>query len=175
MNPDKYSQIAPYLEDLATLLEEMLMDDNEQAKRVRHSLQEIGKALGTEYSVDLNVIVQAFVSREAKSLPLVELGLSSNNGESPFMQSSDCSVHRYIVDGTIHAVPHDRCPKCWEYWMNKFENPACEHCGTILGGNCKLLLDADTCPHCEMGQVSMRNPVCDSCGYEVDLKMVTWG
>jgi predicted Zn-ribbon and HTH transcriptional regulator len=27
----------------------------------------------------------------------------------------------------------------------------------------------------EMGHVSMQNPLCDDCGYEVDLSMVTWG
>jgi hypothetical protein len=59
--------------------------------------------------------------------------------------------------------------------MNKFENVTCEHCGTTLGKNCRMLLDTDTCPHCEFGQVSMKNPLCDECGYQVDLKMVTWG
>jgi hypothetical protein len=59
--------------------------------------------------------------------------------------------------------------------MNKFENHCCEHCGTTLGKDCKVLLDTDTCPHCEEGRVSMRAPVCDHCGYEVDLTMVTWG
>ena len=59
--------------------------------------------------------------------------------------------------------------------MNKFENHSCEHCGTTLGQDCKVLLDSDTCPHCEEGRVSMRAPLCDHCGYEVDLTMVTWG
>jgi hypothetical protein len=36
-------------------------------------------------------------------------------------------------------------------------------------------LDSDLCPFCEMGHVSMQNPICDDCGYEVDLSMVTWG
>jgi hypothetical protein len=35
--------------------------------------------------------------------------------------------------------------------------------------------DLDLCPFCEAGHVSMHNPVCDDCGYEVDLTMVTWG
>jgi len=77
---------------MSMILEEMLMEDTDKAKQVRYSLMEISKALGPDFAVDLNV-----------------------------------------------------------------------------------LLDRDTCLHCEEGQVSMRTPVCDVCGYEVDPKMVTWG
>ena len=175
MNPDKFNAISPYLDDIAMTLEEMLMEDSDNAKQVRYSLMEISKALGAEFSVDLNVVVQAFASREQRALPLVEMGLSANNGDAPYPHAADCTPHRYVVGGTIHVVPHDRCPKCWEPWMNKFENHTCEHCGATLGKDCKVLLDSDTCPHCEEGRVSMRTPVCDQCGYEVDPKMVTWG
>ena len=175
MTPDQFDAIRPYLEDIETILEEMLMEDTDKAKQVRYSMMEISKALGTDFSVDLNVVLQAFSSRDQRSLPLVEHGLSAMNGDLPYSQSADCTPHRYVVGGTIHVVPHDRCPKCWGLWMNKFENHTCEHCGTTLGKDCKVLLDSDTCPHCEEGEVSMRDPVCDLCGYEVDLAMVTWG
>lgn len=175
MTPDKYDAIRPYLDDMSMILEEMLMEDTDNAKQVRYSLMEISKALGPDFTVDLNVVVQAFASRDQRALPLVELGVSATNGDTPYSHGADCTAQRYIVGGSIHVVPHDRCPKCWQPWMNKFENHTCEHCGTMLGRDCKVLLDRDTCPHCEEGRVSMRTPVCDVCGYEVDPKMVTWG
>ena len=175
MNPDTFNAISPYLEDMTMILAEMLQEDTDNAKRLRYSLAEISKALGTDFSVDLNVVVQAFSSQEQRVLPLVQIGLSSNNGDTPYGHSADCTPQRYIVDGEIQVVPRDRCPKCWEDWMNKFEYPICEHCETTLGKDCKVLLDSDLCPFCEAGHVSMQNPVCDDCGYEVNLTMVTWG
>jgi len=175
VNPDTFNAISPYLEDMTMILEEMLQEDTDNAKRLRYSLTEISKALGTDFSVDLNVIVQAFSSPELRALPLVQIGLSSNSGDTPYAHCADCTPQRYIVDGEIQVVPRDRCPKCWEDWMNKFEYPICEHCETRLGKDCKVLLDSDLCPFCEEGHVSMQNPVCDDCGYEVNLTMVTWG
>ena len=175
VNPDTFNAISPYLEDMTMILEEMLQEDTDNAKRLRYSLTEISKALGTDFSVDLNVIVQAFSSPELRALPLVQIGLSSNNGDTPYGHSADCTPQRYIVDGEIQVVPRDRCPKCWEDWMNKFEYPICEHCETRLGKDCKVLLDSDLCPFCEAGHVSMQNHVCDDCGSEINLTMVTWG
>jgi hypothetical protein len=175
VNPDAFNAISPYLEDISHALEEMLLEDSDNAKQVRYSLMEISKALGADFSVDLNVALLAFASREQRALPLIEMGLSANNGDTPYPHSADCTPHRYVVGGSIHVVPHDRCPQCWEHWMNKFENHTCEHCGTTLGKDCRVLLDSDTCPHCEEGRVSMQKPICDQCGYEVDPKMVTWG
>jgi len=175
VNPDTFNTISPYLEDMAMILEEMLQEDTDNAKRLRYSLTEISKALGPDFPVDLNVIVQALSSPDLRALPLVQIGLTSNNGDTPSGHSADCTPQRYIVDGEIQVVPRDRCPKCWEDWMNKFEYPICEHCETRLGKDCKVLLDSDLCPFCEEGHVSMQNPVCDDCGYEVNLTMVTWG
>jgi hypothetical protein len=175
VNPDTFNAIGPYLEDMTMILEEILQEDSDNAKRLRYSLTEISKALGADFSVDLNVVVQAFSSREERSLPLLQIGLSSNNGDTPYGHSADSTPQRYIIGGEIQVVPRDRCPKCWEDWMNKFEYPICEHCETTLGKDCKVLLDSDLCPFCEMGHVSMQTPICDDCGYEVDLSMVTWG
>jgi hypothetical protein len=59
--------------------------------------------------------------------------------------------------------------------MNKFENHTCEHCGTILSKDCKVLLDSNTCPHCEEGRASIGAPACDHSGYKVGLTMMSWG
>jgi hypothetical protein len=95
------------------ILEEMLLEDTDNAKQVRYSVMEISKALGPEFSVDFNVVVQAFASREQRALPLVELGLSATNGDTPYLHGTVCTPQRYIVGGSIHVVPHDKCPKCW--------------------------------------------------------------
>jgi hypothetical protein len=34
---------------------------------------------------------------------------------------------------------------------------------------CPMCDSSDLCPFCEAGHVSMQNPMCDNCGYEVDL------
>jgi hypothetical protein len=80
-----------------------------------------------------------------------------------------------MVNGEIQVVPHDHGPRCWEQWDFKFENRTCPHCGTTLGQDCKVLLDSDVCPHCDEGSVSMTKPVCDKCGYKVDMNLVAWG
>ena len=175
MNPDKFAAISPYLEDIAMLMEQMLLEDTDAAKQIRYSLKEISEALGSEFSLDLNVYLQAYANKEQRALPLIQIGLSTSDGDGPYFATADTTPHRYLVGGTIHVVPQDRCPACWEEWMNKFEQSTCEHCGASLGKDCKVLLDSDTCPHCEEGRVTMQKPICDHCGYEVDLKMVTWG
>jgi hypothetical protein len=52
---------------------------------------------------------------------------------------------------------------------------SCSHCDATLGDNCKLLLDTDVCPHCENGKLSMVDPKCDKCDFEIDPSLVTWG
>lgn len=48
MNPDKFNAISPYLDDIAMILEEMLMEDSDNAKRMRYSRMGISKALGAD-------------------------------------------------------------------------------------------------------------------------------
>ncbi|MEK6235548.1 MAG: hypothetical protein N2C14_12640, partial [Planctomycetales bacterium] len=69
----------------------------------------------------------------------------------------------------------DRCPKCWETWDFKWDNPACSHCDAELGENCKILLDNDVCPNCEKGKVSLDNPQCDQCAHEANTRFIEWG
>jgi hypothetical protein len=102
-------------------------------------------------------------------------GLCSTDEGPPFRAWGDSSPQRYLVSGEIQVVPHNHCPKCWEIWDFKFENRTCQHCGTTLGQGCKVLLDSDVCPSCEKGSVSMSAPVCDKCGYQVDVSLIAWG
>jgi NAD-dependent SIR2 family protein deacetylase len=80
-----------------------------------------------------------------------------------------------VVDGDIQTVPDDRCPKCYGVWDFKLDHRSCSKCGATLGREVKLLLDADVCPFCEKGKVSLTVPTCDKCGQQIDPDIVVWG
>jgi len=125
--------------------------------------------------VNFTLLVDVFDSERENSLPLLSNGLSTLDGQEPFRTYADSSLHRYIIDGAIQVVPHDRCPKCWEVWDFKLQNPECGSCDAEMGKNCKLLLDSDVCPRCEEGKITASQPECSKCGFEVDPSFVTWG
>lgn len=107
--------------------------------------------------------------------PSVRLGISAFPRKPSFRTPGDSTPQRYIVDGQMVIVPHDRCPSCWQVWDFKWKNPRCQHCDSALGENTKILLDHDLCPMCEEGKVSMSSPTCDKCGYLIDARTVEWG
>jgi hypothetical protein len=163
----------PLVDAAADLVDSALLSD--QLAALRKTLEELSKAVGSRYSVNLSVIVDVFDRTREKALPLLNTGLSVVEGGESFRTYGDSTPQRYIVDGEIQVVPHDYCPKCWGPWDFKFQNRTCLSCGTTLGQNCKVLLDSDVCPYCEQGSVSMAKPTCDKCGHKVDLNLVTWG
>lgn len=173
MDPDKFNAAEPFTDKLADLVDKALL--SEQLADLRKTLDELNKVVGPRYSASLNVTVDIFDRERTKSLPLLNTGLSATDDGPPYRTWADSSPQRYLIKGEIQVVPHDRCPSCWEYWDFKFENRTCLHCGTTLGQDCKVLLDSDVCPHCERGSVSMTNPVCDDCGFKVDLNLAAWG
>jgi hypothetical protein len=87
----------------------------------------------------------------------------------------DSTPQKYVVDGEMLIVPHDRCPRCYGIWDFKFKNRSCRECDATLGEEVKILLDTDSCPDCEKGKVSMSSPVCNKCGFRVDRALVAWG
>jgi hypothetical protein len=175
MDPELFSRIGPFAEDLAAFLEEMITLNTDEAKQVRYSLQEISSALGKGVSVTLAINVHAVTHAERRTLPLVQLALSYEDGGAPRLAVEDGSPQRYLVSNAIQVVPQSVCPVCWGRWTDKFENPSCPHCGTTLGKDCKVLLDSDQCPRCGFGEVTMQTPLCDDCGYEIDVSKVSWG
>jgi len=104
VNPDTFNAISPCIEDMPMMLEEILQEDTDNAKRLRYSLTVISDALKTDFSEDLNVIVKAFSSPERLALPLVQIVLTANNGDKPYSHSADCTLQRYIVGGEIQVV-----------------------------------------------------------------------
>ncbi|MGA2617624.1 MAG: hypothetical protein ABSF26_08450 [Thermoguttaceae bacterium] len=142
---------------------------------LRRLLTKLNKTIGDRYAVSLVLNVDVFDREKERFLPLLQTGMSGFGSEKPYQTWSDSTPQRYIVDGEMQVVPHDRCPKCWDVWDFKFQNLSCAHCGATLGKDVKMLLDTDMCPWCEDGKVSMSQPTCPNCGHIVDPETVVWG
>lgn len=146
---------------------------------IKNLLGDLGVKLGGQFDISLNCIVDVFdrdTDRPREhALGLLNTGLSTNQNGEVYRTCGDTIAHRYVVDGEIHVVPHDRCPKCWGEWNFKWRHRSCTHCNAVFGENCKILLDSDVCPHCEQGKVSAQNPCCEECGFDVEPSCVVWG
>jgi hypothetical protein len=138
-------------------------------------LARLSEKVGPRYSANLTVCVDVFDADRSHALPLLTTGLSTSQGEPPHKTYGDSTPQKYVVDGEIQVVPHDRCPKCYGLWDFKLNHPSCSECGATLGREVKLLLDTDVCPFCEEGKVSMTVPVCAKCDQRIDTGVVVWG
>jgi len=170
MNPDTFKAVDPHLDSLEALADQQFADPE-----FRRVLAELSQILGQKYGVSISLIVEVCDATGERSIPWLNTGLCAVSGKPPFRTSGDSTPQRYVVEEGIQVVPHDRCPKCWHVWDFKWKNPACSHCGTRLGENCKILLDSEVCPFCEEGKVTVTRPCCDKCGHEIDSKIVVWG
>lgn len=170
MDPELFKAADPLLDQIAEVAEQQLASGE-----LRRLLVELGNRLAKGYTVALTLTVDVYDPEQERSLPLLNTGLATSEGQEPYRTWGDSSPQRYVVDAGIQVVPHDRCPKCWQEWDFKFQNPTCPHCGIALGENCKVLLDSDECPHCQEGKVTLARPRCDRCGFVVDPNTVTWG
>ncbi len=173
MDKSTFEMVDPLMDEIAESTDQVL--DSPELAQLRTLLTELKKELGDRYLVSLGVTVDVFDQEKERGLPLLQMGLSGFGDAEPYHATGDSSPQKYVADGEIQVVPHDRCPVCWEVWDFKFKHQSCRGCGATLGDNVKVLLDTDVCPHCEKGKVSMTTPVCPKCGHKVDLNLVTWG
>jgi len=173
MDQNLFNAFNPQIDDMAEMVEQVLQSPEFQ--KVREALVSLGKTLGERYSVTLSCLVEVFDREQERTLPLLNTGLSTSEGKEPYRVWGDSTPQRYVVDGQIQVVPHDRCPKCWGEWDFKWKHRHCPHCDAELGRNCKVLLDSDKCPNCEEGKVTARKPRCVACGFDVDPALVVWG
>ena len=177
MDQDQWKLADEQIDHISQKLEELL--DSAAMDDVKTLLSNLETKLGGRYGISLNCIVDLFdrdPERQCEHvLPLLNTGLSTSGTGEVYRTWGDSSPHRYVVDGEIHVVPHDRCPKCWGEWDFKWRHRSCVHCDAVLGENCKVLLDSDICPHCEKGRVSASKLSCDQCGFEVVPSCVVWG
>jgi hypothetical protein len=161
------------LDEMGAMLDELL--DSDQFSAVRLALARLSEKVGPRYSVNLNVCVDVFDAERSHALPLLTAGLSTSKGKPPYKTYGDSTPRKYVVDGEIQVVPHDRCPKCYGLWDFKLNHPSCPECGATMGREVKLLLDTDVCPFCEEGKVSITIPACAECGQRIDPSIVVWG
>ena len=173
MDPSAFDASQSHLDDLAESIVSAL--ELPELETLRAQLSALKTTLGQRYGVSLNLIIEVFDNEKEKGLPLLRTELATSNDGELYRTWSDSTPQRYITGGEIQVVPHDYCPRCWEDWDFKFRNPQCRSCGAVLGQDVKVLLDSDVCPSCERGRVTMSEPVCNRCGFEVDPDWVTWG
>lgn len=173
MRAAEFASLDPVAEALNEQCDKWLM--SEQLANVREALRKAAAELPSNYSVSIDVELRVFDRDRGHSMYLLTTGLCSCGAEPPYRTSGDASVHRYIADGELCELPHDRCPRCWDCWDFKLEHPECAHCGAKLGRDVKLLLDRDTCPHCDQGRLSPQKPKCDKCGFLLNPDFVNWG
>lgn len=172
MNDAEFEAIEPLLDSAADQLDALL--DSDGFQRLKDAIQKISASLES-MSVTLSCNIEIFDAERESSLRLLDMGITTADGDEPYRYEGDASFQRYVVSGDICQVPHDYCPSCWGMWDFKDQDRECPSCGIVLGNEIKILLDTDICPHCENGKVSAANPECSKCGYKVDLDIVTWG
>ena len=173
MNPETFKRVEKEVDSLAEQIDSLL--ESSTFADIRDSLRRLSDAAGKSYSVSLECVVRVSDAEGERSLPVLTTGLSAYVDSEPFRTWGDSTPQRYIVDGEMLVVPHDRCPRCWERWDFKFEHRSCEHCDAGLGRDVKVLIDSDVCPRCERGQVTAVSPLCSECGFQIDPTIVTWG
>jgi hypothetical protein len=142
---------------------------------LKAALRKASAVLPPTYSVAINVELHVFDGDREQGMSLLTTGVNTSQGEAPYRTAGDSSIHRYIVGGEICELPQDRCPHCWKAWDFKLQHPTCPGCSYSLGKEVKLLLDRDTCPHCERGSISAQQLTCSECGFRVDPSYVAWG
>ena len=130
--------------------------------------------LPDSYSLDFNIELSVSDANREKSIRLLQTGLTTSDGE-PCQISIDKTREKYWVDGDICIVPEDFCPNCWGNWTFKFGRNKCSHCNYKLGKEVRYFLDDHICPMCQNGKMTVKNPICDECGYEVEKDKVVWG
>jgi hypothetical protein len=142
---------------------------------VKAALRDASALLPSHFSVSVEVVFRVFDEKREQDLPLMTTGVNTSGGKEPYRTDGDSTVHRYVTDGEICQVPHDRCPHCWGDWDFKLLHRTWRHCGYALGKEVKLLVDSDVCPNCEQGTVSLAMPICEKCEFVADSSTITWG
>ena len=173
MERSTFESVDPILDEIGATLDDLL--DSDSFAPIRTLLARLSEKVGPDYSVNLSLFVDVFDAERSHALPLLNLGLSTSKGAEPYKTYGDSTPQKYVVDGEMQIVPHDRCPKCHGVWDFKLDHPVCSECGAIMGRDVKLLLDTDVCPFCEEGKVSSTNPVCSKCGHAIEPGSVVWG
>jgi hypothetical protein len=136
MDKNTFDAADPIIDDIADATTVLFNDAS--AKELRNLLTKLQEAVGSQFLLNLTLNVDIFDEEDGRCLPLLQTGLSGFGIGEPFQTWNDSSSQRYIADGEMLVVPHDRCPKCWEEWDFKFEHPTCPNCKATLGEDVKV-------------------------------------
>lgn len=180
MNDDLWRKLDPLADRAEEEVQRILTSP--KGNELKAIIQEAATALPEGCSVSLDITLNIFDRERGRTLPLLTTGLATSGQAEPYVTHGDCTPCRYLVDGEICEVPHDRCPHCWACWDFKIGHPGsrretypCSDCGYKLGKEVRLMLDDDKCPHCGKGKMSMQDPTCERCGFTIDPGIVAWG
>lgn len=167
------NQLTAIVDDIADDVTDIL--ERDECRKLKENLAKISSLLARRFSVTLDINVQIYDPERDRALPLLQTGLSTNDGGEPYQVWGDATLQRYFVNGTATIVPHDHCPGCWGRWGAKTVNTSCPDCGIAMGTDVKWLLDSDLCPYCEQGTVTLENTTCQACGNHIEPSWVVWG
>ena len=172
MKDTEFHLLDPIAEAINSKFEKLLKAG--EFDSIKRSMKEVIGQLPDTYSLNFNIELSVFDRNKEHSIALLQTGLTTGEGE-PYPISSDTATQKYLVDGDTCIVPDEFCPNCWGEWMLKLKYSQCENCEYELGKQVKYFLDNDVCPYCGEGKVTIDDPVCDKCGYEVEPDKVVWG
>lgn len=173
MDQQTWRVVDGQLDNLAKELGRLLLSS--EAESLREMLANLARSVADRHNINLTCVIDAFDEQVEHSLPLLTIGLGTRANGDVYPTAGDSTPGRYVVDGEIEVVPHDRCPQCLDVWDFKLDHPTCPHCDATLGVNCWVLLDSDVCPNCEKGKVSATKPHCTKCSFKFDPRLVKWG
>jgi hypothetical protein len=126
MDRSTFETTNPILDEIADKLDVLL--DSDEFSAVRLALARLSEMVGSRYSVNLNVCVDVFDVERSHALPLLNAGLTTSKGQPPHKTYGDSTPQKYVVDGEIKVVPHDRRPKCYGVWDFKLQHTTCLEC-----------------------------------------------
>jgi len=112
MDKETFETIDPILGGVAEVANELL--ESAATEKLRSLLIELNNTLGSRYLVSLHLNVTVFDAEKERCLPVLQSGFTGFDRDKPYQAVSGSSPQRYIVDGEMLVVPHDRCPRCWK-------------------------------------------------------------
>ena len=121
MNDNLWRQLEPHAHQTDEEVERFLSSSNADA--LKQIVKRAVAILPEGYSVSLDVTLNVFDPERGNVLPLSDTSLTASANQDAYLAYGDCTPCRYLVDGEICEVPHDRCPNCWAGWNFKIGTP----------------------------------------------------
>lgn len=174
MDSNGFESVEHAIDRVNAVVYGMIDRDSPEMRAIRESITELSRMLGGERSASISLRLTISDRLQARVLPIDVLTFASDRGEDAYDATEESSPQRYRVQGAEYVVPRDRCPRCWQSWTHKFQNPECPGCRLRLGTDCMVIVDDDQCPQCEDGILSVDAPVCDECGFAMGAESVEW-